>query len=204
MLADVSVVEGVTFAVAAMICLVGSIGVVALRNPVHNALSLVGTLFGVAILFISQEAYFLAAIQVIVYAGAIVILFLFVLMLLGVDKVEALVKERDPLALATGAALGGGMAGGILLAVLAGTRTLTGSTSTLESLEDDNVAQLGRILFTDYAFAFELTSGLLAIAVVGAVVLARRAPSSPIDLDEFPTPPELELDETDETGEVDA
>lgn len=207
MLADVSVVNGITFAIAAMICLVGSIGVVALRNPVHNALSLVGTLFGVAVLFISQEAYFLAAIQVIVYAGAIVILFLFVLMLLGVDKVEALVKERDPVALATGAAIGGGIAGGILLAVLAGTRTLTGTESSLEALEDDNVAQLGRILFSDYAFAFELTSGLLAIAVVGAVVLSRRAPSEPIDLDEFPEPePELEDtdDDADGTSEVDA
>ncbi len=81
-------VEMFTFLVAGAICLGGALGVVLFRNPVHNALSLVATLFGVAVLFIAQEAYFLAAIQVIVYAGAIVVLFLFVIMLLGVDRAE--------------------------------------------------------------------------------------------------------------------
>ena len=88
-------VEMFTFLIAGAIVLGGALGVVLLRNPVHNALSLVATLFGVAVLFVIQEAYFLAAIQVIVYAGAIVILFLFVIMFLGVDRIEA--TERDPL-----------------------------------------------------------------------------------------------------------
>jgi NADH-quinone oxidoreductase subunit J len=99
-------VEMFTFLVTGAICLAGALGVVLLRNPVHNALSLIATLFGVAVLFISQEAYFLAAIQVIVYAGAIVILFLFVIMLLGVDKAEALDTEpilgQRPAAVITG------------------------------------------------------------------------------------------------------
>ncbi|MGH9260222.1 MAG: NADH-quinone oxidoreductase subunit J, partial [Acidimicrobiales bacterium] len=76
-------VELVVFVAAAAACLTGAIGVVISENPVHAALSLVGTLFGIAVLFVAQEANFLAAVQVIVYAGAIVVLFLFVIMLLG-------------------------------------------------------------------------------------------------------------------------
>src|SRR5580693_6191997 len=84
-----------TFAVAAAIVLAGAIGVVVARNPVHAALMLVMTLFGVAVLFVLQRADFLAAVQVIVYAGAIVVLFLFVIMFLGVDRQENL--DKDPL-----------------------------------------------------------------------------------------------------------
>ena len=73
--------------------LVGAVGVVTSRNPVHAALSLVMTLFGVAVLFIEQEADFLAAVQIIVYAGAIVVLFLFVIMFLGVDRAEDITVE---------------------------------------------------------------------------------------------------------------
>ena len=78
-------VEPTVFGVAGAIVLGGAMGVVLNRNPVHAALSLVATLFGIAVLFVAQEANFLAAVQVIVYAGAIVVLFLFVIMLLGVD-----------------------------------------------------------------------------------------------------------------------
>ena len=87
--------DAAVFIVAATIVLVGAIGVVVRSNPVHCALSLVMTLFGIAVLFIAQEAHFLAAVQVIVYAGAIVVLFLFVIMLLGVDRAEDL--SVDPL-----------------------------------------------------------------------------------------------------------
>ena len=76
--------------------LVGALGVVVRSNPVHAALSLVLTLFGVAVMFVAQQAEFLAAVQVIVYAGAIVVLFLFVIMLLGVDRAEDL--RTEPLA----------------------------------------------------------------------------------------------------------
>ena len=102
MLAALSWVQALTFGLASLIVIMGGIGVVAFRNSVHNALSLVATLFGVAVLYVAQGAYFLAAIQVIVYAGAIVVRFLFVIMLLGVDKVESLAKERKTASLLFG------------------------------------------------------------------------------------------------------
>ncbi|HEC08283.1 MAG TPA: NADH-quinone oxidoreductase subunit J, partial [Acidimicrobiales bacterium] len=83
-------IDLLVFAVAAVVCLVGALGVILARNPVHSALMLVMTLFGIAVLFVQQEAHFLAAVQVIVYAGAIVVLFLFVIMLLGVDSHKTL------------------------------------------------------------------------------------------------------------------
>src|SRR5438270_11598480 len=88
--------DWLVFLVAAAAVLAGALGVVTSRNPVHAALMLVLTLFGVAVLFVAQQAHFLAVVQVIVYAGAIVVLFLFVIMLLGVDRAENL--ETDPLA----------------------------------------------------------------------------------------------------------
>jgi NADH-quinone oxidoreductase subunit J len=189
--------EAAVFAVAAVIVLAGALGVVLSRNPVHSALSLVGTLFGVAILFIVQEAHFLAAVQVIVYAGAIVVLFLFVIMLLGVDRTddvdtEPLVAHR-PLALIAGAVLGAG------LVVLVVTSAITGRRSAAAAVEDDvpDVEQIGRLLFTDYLFAFEITSVLLVIAVVGAVLLARARTGAQIDEDE-PVEGGVPADEMDE------
>lgn len=180
-------VEMFTFLVSGAICLGGALGVVLFRNPVHNALSLIATLFGVAVLFIAQEAYFLAAIQVIVYAGAIVILFLFVIMLLGVDRARAL--ERDqilgqrPAAVAAGL----GILGLGLTVLLAGASRVTGTPSSLAPLDPDvpDIDRIGRALFTDYVYAFEVTAVLLTVAVIGAVVLSRRA-HAPIDLEEFP------------------
>ncbi len=180
-------VEMFTFLVTGAICLAGALGVVLFRNPVHNALSLSATLVGVAVLFVAQEAYFLAAIQVIVYAGAIVILFLFVIMLLGVDKAESLQREpivgQRPVAVAAGVAL----VGLLLTALLSSAAEVTGASSVLAPLSDDlpDIDRLGQVLFTDYIYAVEITAVLLTIAVVGAVVLARRSPA-PIDLDEFP------------------
>ena len=180
-------VEMFTFLLTAAICLAGSAGVVLLRNPVHNALSLVATLFGVAVLFIQQGAYFLAAIQVIVYAGAIVILFLFVIMLLGVDKAEGI--DRDPILGQRTAAIAAGVAilGLSLTALLSVGSRVTGQASTLAAIDgsEPNINALAKVLFTDYVFAFEITSVLLTVAVVGAVVLSRKAGSA-IDVAEFP------------------
>ena len=86
----------VVFVIASLMVLVGAVGVIVNTHPVHAALSLVLTLFGVAVHFVAMEAHFLAAVQVIVYAGAIVVLFLFVIMLLGVDSSEDLRIEPDP------------------------------------------------------------------------------------------------------------
>lgn len=174
------------FAAAAAVILVGSIGVVTSRNPVHAALSLVMTLFGVAVLFIEQAADFLAAVQIIVYAGAIVVLFLFVIMFLGVDRdedvvIEPLVGQR-PLAFALSAITLGGV---IAMAATAHWVTgahhvvgpIQGHVTASASSPSGEPAQLGKQLFTTYLFAFEATAALLVIAVVGAVVLARRPPT---------------------------
>ena len=174
--------EFITFFAGAAIILVGALGVVASRNPVHSALFLVQTLMGVAVIFVLQDAHFLAAVQVVVYAGAIVILFLFVIMLLGVDKAEDLGVEpiagQKPLAAITGASL---LASGVAIMLVA-TDGATGSRRSLTDPDDVEMAldsgitdieRIGRVLFTDYAVAFQITAALLTIAVFGAVVLTR-------------------------------
>jgi NADH-quinone oxidoreductase subunit J len=169
-------VDVTVFAASAVIILAGAIGVVVSRNPIHAALSLVLTLFGVAVLFVAQQAHFLAAVQVIVYAGAIVVLFLFVIMLLGVDREENVAAEdlrgQRPMAVLLGLAA---LAEVLLLAQ--GTDWATGARSTGGAASGGltNVEKLAASIFTNYLFAFEITSVLLVIAVVGAVVLARRS-----------------------------
>jgi NADH-quinone oxidoreductase subunit J len=168
--------EMVVFLAAATIVLTGALGVIFAKNPVHSALMLVMTLFGIAVLFVAQEAHFLAAVQVIVYAGAIVVLFLFVIMLLGVDQVES--WETGPLSgqrYATGAVVVIALAMVALLASRA-VDVSEGASSVVAPLDgrESNVVTIGKALFTDYVFAFELTGALLVIAVIGAVVLARR------------------------------
>jgi len=175
-LLTVTTVDAVTFAIAASIVLSGAIGVVVARNPVHAALMLVMTLFGVAVLFVEQQANFLAAVQVIVYAGAIVVLFLFVIMFLGVDRKENVEVEtlRGQRPLAVGLMVLG-LAGLLVMGFGAhwsvGARSVAGPA---RGQSGGDVAALGRSVFTTYLFAFEVTSALLVIAVVGAVVLARR------------------------------
>ena len=169
--------ETFVFLVAGAIVLCGALGVVLSKNPVHSALSLVATLFGVAVLFVAQEANFLAAVQVIVYAGAIVVLFLFVIMLLGVDRTEDVSVE--PLVGQRAAALTVGvMVFALPVLALASTEwQATGRRSNVGSLaERPDVESIGEVVFTRYLLAFELTSVLLVIAVVGAVMLARRSP----------------------------
>ena len=176
----------VVFVVSAAIVLAGAFGVILSRNPVHAALSLVATLFGIAVLFIAQDAQFLAAVQVIVYAGAIVVLFLFVLMLLGVDQAEDLSVDpligQRPLAILTAAA---GLAV-LLVALLGGDTPATGLHAATEAISDTvpNINQLGTVLFTDYVLAFEITAILLTIAVVGAVVLANKGDDEDVDAEE--------------------
>ena len=174
MLATVDAVQVITFVVAGMMCIGGALGVVTLRNPVHNALSLVATLFGVAVLYVAQGAYFLAAIQVIVYAGAIVVLFLFVIMLLGVDRSESL---EDPVRSQRPAAIALGVIGLAEVLFLAGRHWATGASSGpgLHSGPGGNVEHVARAIFTDYLWPFEVLTILLVVAVVGGVVLARRS-----------------------------
>jgi len=166
------------FAAAALMAVIGSVGVVVRSNPVHAAMSLVLTLFGVAVLFVQQGAHFLAAVQIIVYAGAIVVLFLFVIMLLGVDRAENL--SIEPLAgqRVVAGAVGVGVIG-LVTAVARGAEILTArseglATDAENATGDANIQQLARSVFGDYVVAFELTSVLLVVAVVGTVMLTRR------------------------------
>jgi len=203
-------VDALTFAIAAAIVLSGAIGVVVARNPVHSALMLVMTLFGVAVLFVEQQANFLAAVQVIVYAGAIVVLFLFVIMFLGVDREESLAKE--PLRLQRPLAVGLvvlGLAGLFLMGFGAhwsvGTKSVAGPSLRQPG---GDVAALGKSVFTTYLFAFEVTSALLVIAVVGAVVLARRPGGVLGETDPAPgaqsTAPDTDSDVTDPEAGADS
>ena len=199
-------VEAVIFFITAAFALGGALGVVLARNPVHAALLLVVTLVAVAIFFLIQEAQLVAAVQIIVYAGAIVVLFLFVIMLLGVDREESL---RDPIPYQRPAAVA---LGAILLGeifVLAGRTWATGATSARGSVrgrvdgqELGNIQRVARTLFTDFLWAFELTAVLLVIAVVGAVVLARRS-GQRAQLDEREQAIEQQITE-DELGEAEA
>ena len=115
-------------------CSIGALGVVFNQNPVHAALSLVATLFGVAVLFIAEDAQFLAAVQVIVYAGAIVVLFLFVIMLLGVDQADDLSIEpltgQRPAALVAGVLLGGALVAVLVASSITGVRSSGAKIST--------------------------------------------------------------------------
>ena len=167
------------FTCASIMVLVGALGVIFRKHPVHAALSLVLTLFGIAVLFVAQSAEFLAAVQVIVYAGAIVILFLFVIMLLGVDKAEDL--RVEPLASQRwiAALVGVGMVGLLSAAVVSSADVLRVRGDVIADPvagdnPDANIEQLADTIFSDYVFAFEITSVLLVVAVVGTVMLARR------------------------------
>ncbi|MSZ65713.1 MAG: NADH-quinone oxidoreductase subunit J [Actinobacteria bacterium] len=173
------IMELFVFVCASIMILVGAIGVVVRKHPVHAALSLVLTLFGIAVLFVAQEAEFLAAVQVIVYAGAIVVLFLFVIMLLGVDRVEELRTEPIAGQRWIAAFVGVAMLGLLVAAIVTGAEAVIGRGDGIASNiagdnSDANVAQLANSVFSDYVLAFELTSVLLVIAVVGTVLLARK------------------------------
>ncbi len=176
----------IVFVIGSAMVLLGALGVVTAKHPIRATLSLVVSLFGVAVLFVEQRADFLAAVQIIVYAGAIVVLFLFVIMLLGVDRMEPMSANRVRLAQLLGvlAALG---VFSFLLLLARGTWRQVGQSSQGGALdgEGSNVAKLSRSIFTDYVFLFETTSLLLVIAVVGAVVLA-RTPLVPLDEGETP------------------
>jgi NADH-quinone oxidoreductase subunit J len=168
------------FVAAAAMVLGGALGVILRPNPVHAALSLILTLFGIAVLFVAQEAHFLAVVQVIVYAGAIVVLFLFVIMLLGVDRTEDIsvepLKVQRPAAIVIGLAIVGLVSAAVLNGAGDPSRAITGQRSVGGTLtgSEPNITKLARSLFSDYVFAFEVTSVLLIIAVLGTVVLARR------------------------------
>ena len=146
------------------------------RNAVHTALFLVLSQLALAVAFLLQGAYFIAAIQIIVYAGAIMVLFLFVIMLLGVDRREVLLEPlgaQRPLALGLGALL----AVEVVYVITKGMHQIGGTNdAAIQAINEDpgNVQALGRLLFSRYLLPFEVTSVLLVVGVVGVMVLTRR------------------------------
>ncbi len=181
-MSDTTFLEYVVFFSAAVMILGGAIGVITLKNPVHAALGLVLTLFGVAVQFVAMEAQFLAAVQVIVYAGAIVVLFLFVIMLLGVDESTDLSIEPIPIQRPLAAVMAVGLVGLLGAAIVRAEDALvinpgSGIDTARETGNNDaNIHQLAANLYGDYVFAFQLTSVLLIVAVAGTVLLTRKWP----------------------------
>ena len=169
------------FICAAAMVLAGALGVVLRSNPVHAALSLVLTLFGIAVMFVSQQAEFLAAVQVVVYAGAIVVLFLFVIMLLGVDRAENLETESLGVQRPMAIILSLGFVALLVTTIVQGRDSLNmrgdGLITADSGDHDANIRQIARSIFSNYVVAFEVTSVLLIVAVVGTVVLARKRKS---------------------------
>lgn len=166
-------VEAVLFVLMGLAALAGAVTVVAARNPIYSAMGLLATLFSVAVLYVVQLAHLVAAVQVIVYAGAVLTLFLFVIMLIGVDKEEnreeSLPYQRWIVA---------GLAA--VIVVFAGVVTLFGDFewvpaavgATLPEATNGTVEAVAEPLFTDWVLAFETTALLLTIAAAGAIALA--------------------------------
>ena len=161
--------EAVAFWIVAPITVLGGIGLVASRKAVHSALWLAVTMIGLAVLYVTQDAPFLGVVQVIVYTGAVMMLFLFVIMLVGVDASDSLVETLKGQRLAAILAVSGFAS----LLISAVTRATIGAPVPAAELNaGGNVEGLADLIFTDYLFAFEVTSALLITAAVGALVLA--------------------------------
>jgi NADH-quinone oxidoreductase subunit J len=166
--------EIVLFALFSLAAVFFAVNVIFRRNAVHCALHLVGVLLAMSGLFVLLNAQFIAAIQILVYAGAIMVLFLFVVMLLNAPHEETVEDERRHLLVRSGS-----MRLGALLAVALGVElvwALSRGTDTgpFAGGSTSSVSAIGRLLFTEYAFAFEVTSVLILVAMVGAVILAQR------------------------------
>lgn len=181
-LARTSTTEAVTFWIVGTLAVLGAIGVVAATKAVYSAVFLAITMINLAILYIAQDALFLGIVQIVVYTGAVMMLFLFVLMLVGVDSSESLVETIRGQRVA---AIVAGVGFGVLLVGGIGNVSVNGFTG-LESANapsmghsaslapEGNVQGLAVLIFTRYVWAFELTSALLITATLGAMVLAHR------------------------------
>ncbi|HEX6009299.1 MAG TPA: NADH-quinone oxidoreductase subunit J [Actinomycetota bacterium] len=169
--------DNVVFWVFAPISIGSAIGMLFQRNAVHAALFLIVNFFTIAVFFLILGAPFLFAVQIIVYAGAIMVLFLFVIMLLGVDREETLIEQlrgQRPLAIV----LGLGVAVELFFAIRAGVGFATRGPENFDEVANrglvGNAEALSRVLFRNYFFPFEVTSILLIIAAIAVMVLASR------------------------------
>lgn len=166
--------EAITFWVLAVVSVAAALGIVFSRKAVYSALMLGTVMISLAVLYAVQGAPFLAAVQIIVYTGAVMMLFLFVLMLVGVDSADSLVETLRGQRFWAGVA-GLGFAGLIALAI--GNAVVEAAGPSLPI--GDNVVRIAQLIFTRYVFAFEVTSALLITAALAAIVLAHRERSAP-------------------------
>ena len=171
-LAAASTGEAITFWVLGPLAVIAAVMMVLSRNAVHAALFLAGVMLALAGLYAVQDAPFLAAVQVIVYTGAVLMLFLFVLMLIGVDSSDSLVEVIRGQRIAA-VFVGLGFAG-LLIGAIGNAMTDTEPQGLAEANEQGNVNAIAALLFKDYVLAFEVTSALLITAALGAMVLAHR------------------------------
>lgn len=160
------------FWIAAGVAGAAAVNLIFQSKPINSVLSLVVVLFALAVLYLQLSAEFVAALQIIIYAGAIMVLFLFVVMLLNLQK-DSFADNQRPTLRSFGVLLGGVLIIEVSLIVRAFTDT-GAAAGPVVSAEFGSVGQVGRLLFNEYLLPFELTSILLLIAVAGALVLAGK------------------------------
>jgi NADH-quinone oxidoreductase subunit J len=163
--------EAVLFWVLGTIAVAGAIGVVTAPKAVYSAMFLAITMIVLAVFYVAQDALFLGVVQVVVYTGAVMMLFLFVVMLIGVDSSESLVETIKGQRIA---AIVVGVGFGVLLIAGIGSVSANGFTGLAQANANGNVQGLAALIFTQYLWAFELTGALLITAALGAMVLAHR------------------------------
>jgi NADH-quinone oxidoreductase subunit J len=163
--------EATQFWILAPLAVAGGLGTVLMRRAVHSALCLAGTMVILALFYLANGAYFLGIVQIVVYTGAVMMLFLFVLMLVGVSSADSL---KETLKGQRWLAAGCGLGLGILLIAGIGQASVGSYTGLAEANADGNVQGLASLLFTRYVVAFEVTGILLTIAAVGATMLTHR------------------------------
>ncbi|MFA3843273.1 MULTISPECIES: NADH-quinone oxidoreductase subunit J [Streptomyces] len=169
--AGTSTGEAFQFWVLGTVAVIGALGTILMKKAVHSALCLAGTMIILAIFYLANGAYFLGVVQIIVYTGAIMMLFLFVVMLVGVtaaDSLKETIKGQRWLALLCGLGFG------ILLLVGIGNASLHQFIGLGKANAGGNVEGLAALIFTKYVFAFEITGALLITATLGAMVLTHR------------------------------
>lgn len=165
--------EAVQFWILGTVAVIGALSTVLLKKSVHSALSLAGTMVVLAVFYLANGAYFLGIVQIIVYTGAIMMLFLFVVMLVGVTAADSL---KETLKGQRWLAVGCGLGFGVLLIAGIGNASLStfNGLGAANALHGGNVEGIANLIFTKYVFAFEITGALLITATVGAMVLTHR------------------------------
>ena len=169
--------ESVVFWVCAIIAVVGALGMLLSHKAVHSALFIASTMISLAVLYVAQSAPFLGMTQVVVYTGAVMMLFLFVLMIVGVDSSDSLVETIKG---QRAAAVVFALAFAALLIAGIGSATYTAlGLDEANTVDGGNVQGIAHLIFGRYVFAFEVTSALLITAALGAMVLAHRERHTP-------------------------